>query len=62
MALERNPEATHAMLKVHVPTDNVDYNTVLPYQADWEIASHGFRWIDYQVCLQSIDKRTAVIS
>ena len=31
MALERNPEAVHAML-----------------EAGWEIASHGYRWIDYQ--------------
>ncbi len=31
MALQRNPEAVHAML-----------------EAGWEIASHGYRWIDYQ--------------
>lgn len=31
MALERNPDATKAML-----------------DAKWEIASHGYRWIDYQ--------------
>jgi putative urate catabolism protein len=31
MALERNPEATAAMVA-----------------ADWEMASHGWRWIDYQ--------------
>ena len=31
MAMDRNPEAVHAML-----------------EAGWEIASHGYRWIDYQ--------------
>ena len=31
MAMERNPDAVHAMR-----------------EADWEIASHGYRWIDYQ--------------
>ena len=31
MAMERNPDAIHAMR-----------------EADWEIASHGYRWIDYQ--------------
>lgn len=31
MALDRNPEAVHAM-----------------NEAGWEIASHGYRWIDYQ--------------
>lgn len=37
MALERNPEAVHAML-----------------EAGWEIASHGYRWIDYQ----NVDEET----
>lgn len=31
MALEKNPEAAHAMK-----------------DAGWEVASHGYRWIDYQ--------------
>ena len=38
MALQRNPEA-------------VDRNA---RRRDWEIASHGYRWIDYQ----SVDEAT----
>ena len=39
MALERNPEAVHAM-----------------QQAGWEIASHGYRWIDYQQVDEDVER------
>ena len=38
MALERNPVVCHALKE----------------QKDWEVASHGYRWIDYQ----NIDEET----
>ena len=25
-------------------------------QADWEIASHGYRWIDYQYCAEALER------
>jgi allantoinase len=39
MALERNPEAVEAMLRVN-----------------WEIASHGYRWIDYQFLSEEVER------
>ena len=38
MALERNPVVCHALRE----------------QKDWEVASHGYRWIDYQ----NVDEET----
>jgi allantoinase len=38
MALERNPVVCHALRE----------------QPDWEVASHGYRWIDYQ----NVDEET----
>ena len=38
MALERNPVVCHALKE----------------QKDWEVASHGYRWIDYQ----NVDEET----
>lgn len=38
MAMQRNPQATEAMLK-----------------ADWEIASHGYRWLDYQFVPEDLE-------
>ena len=39
MALQRNPEAVHAML-----------------EANWEIASHGYRWINYQEIAEDVER------
>jgi allantoinase len=39
-AMEMNPEAVAAMLKA----------------ADWEIASHGYRWIDYQNVPEEVER------
>jgi peptidoglycan/xylan/chitin deacetylase (PgdA/CDA1 family) len=40
MALERNPGVCH----------------VLKETADWEVASHGYRWLDYSNCDEETEK------
>jgi hypothetical protein len=39
MALERNPEATAAMV-----------------ETGWEMATHGYRWIDYQYIPEAVER------